>query len=260
MVAGDRVLYGYSYPPLLLLLALPGQILAGDLRYSHLLALTIAGALIACARPGPHRFSGGDAAPVRAAYLFRAGAELDGLFRCHDSGAAGFLRLSLGTRLPGRCSDFPRSQTSTSCSPCRCSGSCDRSSCALRVQGHPRHCRGDGSLLDVTARLVGFPAFWRDLIVIQFQLPFRMDSLSFSAALAHLTGVKLPSLVGFLAAGAATVVALRRCPVSPAGFSLGVSWVYFAFLRHQPSGFCDYYFFILGALCISLGAWRSAST
>src|SRR4029453_1796557 len=36
LTAGGRVLFGYIYPPINLLLALPGHLLAGDHRYSHL--------------------------------------------------------------------------------------------------------------------------------------------------------------------------------------------------------------------------------
>ena len=49
--AGDRLLFGYPYPPLSLLLILPGHLL-GDFRFSHLVATTAAGALIAAVQPG----------------------------------------------------------------------------------------------------------------------------------------------------------------------------------------------------------------
>ena len=258
MVAGDRVLYGYSYPPLLLLLALPGQILAGDLRYSHLMALTIAGALIACARPGRVGFL--------AATLFLFAPRT--YFVLEQSWTDCFVVTILALLVFCACR-WPRAF------PVVLGlflGAKQYIVLALPLLWllRPQLIRPPGfkvtlaiavstaAVLTLPLALWDFSAFWRDLIVIQFQLPFRMDSLSFSAALAHLTGIKLPSLVGFLAAGAATVVALRRCPVSPAGFAVGVSWVYFAFFAINRQAFCNYYFFILGALCISLGAWRSA--
>jgi hypothetical protein len=49
--SGDRLLFGFPYPPLSLLMVLPGELL-GDFRLSHLLATTLAGALIAASRPG----------------------------------------------------------------------------------------------------------------------------------------------------------------------------------------------------------------
>lgn len=52
LTANGRALFGYIYPPINLLLALPGHLLAGDHRYSHLVAMTLTGALFAYMRPG----------------------------------------------------------------------------------------------------------------------------------------------------------------------------------------------------------------
>jgi hypothetical protein len=259
MVSGDRVLYGYSYPPLLLLLALPGQVLAGDLRYSHLLALTIAGGLIAYARPGR---VGSLAA---ALFLFAPRT----YFVLEQSWTDCFVVMVLALLVFCAC----RWQRGFPVVLGLFLGAKQYIVLALPLLWllRPQLTRSPGlkvilSIAVMTAAVVTLPlalwdfsAFWRDLIVIQFQLPFRMDSLSFSAALARLTGIKLPSLVGFLAAGAAMVVALRRCPVSPSGFALGLTWVYFAFFAFNRQAFCNYYFLILGALCISLGARRPGS-
>ncbi|HZH02474.1 MAG TPA: hypothetical protein VEY30_01740, partial [Myxococcaceae bacterium] len=51
-----RLQFGYLYPPLSLLLALPGHLFFGDYRYSQLGANALAGLLMATARPG--RWSG----------------------------------------------------------------------------------------------------------------------------------------------------------------------------------------------------------
>ena len=48
---GGRLQFGYPYPPLPLLMALPGHLL-GDFRLAQLAAMTLAGALIAYTRPG----------------------------------------------------------------------------------------------------------------------------------------------------------------------------------------------------------------
>jgi hypothetical protein len=48
----QRINVGFPYPPLSLLLAIPGQALFGDYRYSQLTAMVIAGALMAYSRPG----------------------------------------------------------------------------------------------------------------------------------------------------------------------------------------------------------------
>ena len=46
-----RVDFGFPYPPTTLLLSAPGQLLFGDYRYAHVVAVAAAGALIAFARP-----------------------------------------------------------------------------------------------------------------------------------------------------------------------------------------------------------------
>ena len=43
---------GFPYPPLSLLLTMPGYLLGGDVRYSHLAAMGLSAGLIAAARPG----------------------------------------------------------------------------------------------------------------------------------------------------------------------------------------------------------------
>ena len=52
MSVNGHLMFGYPYPPLTLLMAIPGQILGGDYRYSQLFAMTATGALMAYARPG----------------------------------------------------------------------------------------------------------------------------------------------------------------------------------------------------------------
>src|SRR5439155_26001083 len=51
LVSGGRVQFGYPYPPLTLLLAVPGHVVAGDYRYSELAALVAAAGLIGYMRP-----------------------------------------------------------------------------------------------------------------------------------------------------------------------------------------------------------------
>jgi hypothetical protein len=52
-----RLRFGYPYMPLTLLMSLPGYLVAGDVRYSHLAAMVAAAALIAYARPSRLSFA-----------------------------------------------------------------------------------------------------------------------------------------------------------------------------------------------------------
>jgi len=100
------------------------------------------------------------------------------------------------------------------------------------------------------------PAFVHDIVTLQAQQPFRNDALTFLAAFAYLTGVRLPSSLAFLAAILAMVVAWRRCPRTPSGFALAVAFVFFAFFAFNKQAFCNYYSFVVGALCVALGSWQ----
>jgi len=100
------------------------------------------------------------------------------------------------------------------------------------------------------------PAFIHDVVALQVHQPFRTDALSFLAAFAYVTGGRLPSACGFVAAAAASLLAWRRCPRTPAGFAAAIAFVFFAFFAFNKQAFCNYYSFVVGTLCIALGAWR----
>ena len=53
-IVGNRVAFGYPYPPLSLFLAVPGQVIANDYRYAELVALLLGAALIGYVRPSLH--------------------------------------------------------------------------------------------------------------------------------------------------------------------------------------------------------------
>jgi hypothetical protein len=97
-------------------------------------------------------------------------------------------------------------------------------------------------------------AFVRSVVTLQFHQPFRSDALSFLVPLAARTGAAPPTWIAFAAALAVTVVALRRAPRSPAGFALAVGAVFFAFFAFNKQAFCNYYHFVIGALCCALAA------
>jgi hypothetical protein len=46
-------MFGAPYPPLSLLLSSVAEVIAGDVRFAQLIAMTVAGALMASTRPGP---------------------------------------------------------------------------------------------------------------------------------------------------------------------------------------------------------------
>ena len=63
--------------------------------------------------------------------------------------------------------------------------------------------------------------------------------------------------MAFLAAGLAVGLALWRLPRTPAGFSAAIATTFFAFFLFNKQAFCNYYFFVVGALCVTVAAWRA---
>jgi hypothetical protein len=263
MTVGGRLQFGFPYPPLSLLLAIPGEVFGGDFRYSQLIAMTTAGLLIACARGGriglwaaalylfaPRSFfvlEQGWTEPYLVLLLalvafcacrFRSGLGIAlGLFLASKQ----YLILAVPL--------LPLLQ-----SPARDRDSLRRFAFTVVVPA-----AAVAAVVTIPFALWNIPAFVHDVVTLQVQQPFRQDALTFLAAFAYLTGVQLPSILAFVAAIVATVVAWRHCPRTPSGFISAVAFVFFAFFAFNKQAFCNYYTFIVGALCVALGAWQPRS-
>ena len=59
----------------------------------------------------------------------------------------------------------------------------------------------------------------------------------------------MPVWLGFALALAMVVLVLLRAPRTPAGFAAGVGLTMLAFFSVNKQAFCNYYFFVAGALC-----------
>jgi hypothetical protein len=100
-------------------------------------------------------------------------------------------------------------------------------------------------------------AFWTSVVTLQFHQPFRTDALSILSWWAGRGHDQPPSLVAFLAAGLASGLALWRLPRTPAGFSAAIATTFFAFFVFNKQAFANYYFFVIGALYVTVAAWRA---
>jgi hypothetical protein len=99
--------------------------------------------------------------------------------------------------------------------------------------------------------------FWRSVVTLQFDQPFRPDALTYLAWGAVNTGEQFAAVLAFSAAAVAAAVSLWRVPKTPAGFSAAVATTFLAFFAFNKQAFCNYYFFVIGALAVALAAWRS---
>jgi hypothetical protein len=246
-----RLRFGYPYFPLSLLLAMPGQLLAGDHRYAQLVALELAAVLMAFTRPNGFG--------AIAAVLFLTTPRI--FFVLEQSWTEPFVVFGLAALVYVAVRN-PRvvpwlfgvfvglKQYLVLAIPS-----------ALLLM---RDRRKIGAWL-IRAAIVGAAsmlpfilwnprAFWKSVVVLQFHQPFRLDALSY---LAWWTAGGHPppsAAVSFVAASIAIAISLWRLPRTPAGFASAVALTLFLFFAFNKQAFCNYYFAVIGAFAVALAA------
>jgi hypothetical protein len=63
-------------------------------------------------------------------------------------------------------------------------------------------------------------------------------------------------VVPFVVVAVASAVAVWRLPRTPAGFGAATALTFLAFFAFNKQAFCNYYFFVVGALAVTLAAWQ----
>lgn len=251
---GGRLTFGFPYPPLSLLLAFPGHLLGGDYRYSQLCALTLSGTFMTYARPGRVGLV------AAATFLFTPRV----FFVLEQGWTEPFVVLLLSAVVFCACRAprllpyalglfFVVKQYLVFAIPV-----------GLLFFPKPfrwREVRGIVLRTTTVALAVSLPliawnvsAFVRDVVTIHIHQPFRQDSLSYLAWLARYGGAHPPTALAFAAALAGVALGLWRAARSPAGFAATVALVYLGFFAFNKQAFCNYYFFVLGALCCAIAA------
>jgi uncharacterized membrane protein len=251
MTDGSYTTFGFIYPPLSLLLALPGHLL-GDFRFSQLGAVTAAATLMALA--GPRGWG------LPAAVLFLLTPRV---FYVVEMGWTEPFVVLLLAAVVLAAKRFPRALAPSLglllavkqylvlvalLAP-------------LLTKGRARPALGLLARAALVACLPTLPfilwdprALFHDLVTVQLQNPFRPDALSFAAWLARQAGGSPSAAWAPLAAAAAAAFALWRAPRDAAGFAASVALVFFAFFAFNKQAFCNYYFFMVGALCSAVAA------
>jgi hypothetical protein len=251
-VAGDRVLFGYPYPPPNLLLAAPGQMLFGDYRYAELTALVAAAALIgwmgtsvlsklaaALLLTTPRIFfvlEQGWTEPIALFMLALAGYCMvrRSRFAPWATGLLIVTKQYLGLALPSMVR-FGRAQ------PDGATSFLWRAAAA-------------GLVVTLPFAAWNLTAFVDTVVLLQTREPFRADSLSY-LSWAVRQGWPAGSYVWAIAAALiALAVAMWRTPNTPAGFCASLALATFATFAFGSKAFCNYYFFVIGAICCTLGA------
>jgi hypothetical protein len=267
--AGDRLLFGFPYPPLSLLLVLPGQSL-GDFRISHLLATTLAGALIAAARPGRV------ATAAAALFLFTP----RGLFVLEAGWTEPLAVLLLAMVVFFACREksflFESRLNEGGGDGSSIWGLVISLALLLVVKQYmiliaplgvwllwPQRARMLRQILVaiVIAMCVTVPmalwhlrAFMWSVVLLQFHQPVRPDALSFLPRLIELTRIPGATALPFLVVLAMMVWSILRLPRNPAAFAAATALMFLLFFAFNKQAFCNYYFLVIGGLCCAVAA------
>jgi hypothetical protein len=255
LVVGGQVQFGFPYPPLALLMALPAYALGADVRYAELLALLAGAAWIgSCAR--------GRVAPLAAAAILFTPRTF---FVLEQAWTEAFVICWAGLTV------FAALRSSRARILLRPIGLGllvavkQHLAIALLLCGWLRR-REEGPRATAklalvacgiaAATIVPFAAWdpagvWRSVVILQLREPFRLDSLSLLSYFARQGWQPTPAAllalpVAALAAGLA--LAWWRLPRTPAGFALGLGTTFLLLFLSSKKAFCNYYFLVIALL------------
>jgi hypothetical protein len=254
-VANGRVLHGYAYPPLTLLLGCGSQIVLGDFRHGNLLAMAGAALLVGLLRRGSF-------APLSAmlflstpvAFFFVENGWMDpiamlllALVLFASVRKVRILPYAVGLFLVSKQYAIVVAPMALLLGPRPRLGPAGRRFAAKALV--------TGGLASLPLALWNLPAFWRSTIQVQIDKPFRYDSLNFAALWYRWThGVPPPTRLAFAALAGATIGLLPRLSRDAAGFALGLALALSSYWAFASGAFCNYYVFIVFTLCGAIAA------
>jgi hypothetical protein len=252
MIVDGRLQFGFVYPPLSLFLSTLGHWAGGDVRYAQLGAMTLAALCMATVRRGP-------LGPLAAAlFLFTP----RNLFVLEQSWTEPFVVLFLAVtvwcavrapRLAPYALGLFLAVKQYAVLALPIAWLLTRSLAGFRALA----VRAVVVAAAVTLPLALFdvPGFLRAVVTLQFSQPFRPEALSYLGLLAGPGGAPpFGTGVAFAVAAAVGALALWRLPRTPAGYALGVAALFLAFFVLNKQAFANYYFFVIGALCVAVAA------
>lgn len=252
-VFGQRVMIAYPYPPPSLLLAIPGHVLLGDYRYSELALLVIGAALIGYARRG--------LVPKLAAALLLTTPRIWFVIEQGWTEPIAIFLLALAVFLLIRQSIPAALVTGVLLVSKQYLGFAGLAA-VRQVFMRTRSWRWSAMAGVGAAAVVILPfyfwhenAFMRNVVWLQTLEPFRPDSLSllsWAARNGYGNGSYVWAVGAAVAMAVLTLVTTRN---TPSGFASAVALTTFAMFVFGSKAFCNYYFFVIGALCCAIAAW-----
>jgi hypothetical protein len=256
---GDRLKFGFPYPPLSLLMAMPGYAIAGDYRYAALAAVAIAVVLIGFA--GRREIGLGAAllvlfAPLTQYVLYWGWTEP---FLVLTFVAVVFLAVRTAETTPIALGLLIATKQYA---PLLLPPAVVLLQSVRNCVGWPRMTLIP--LAAATATALPFlvsdvESFLYSTVTVHKVAPFRMDSLSIPAVLVKAgqelgyTGVpELPAWVGFAFAAGVLGLTLLRAARTPAAFCGASAMVFLVFFLFAKMAFLNYYFAVFAILACGL--------
>jgi hypothetical protein len=260
LVANGRVLFGYDYLPVNLLMAAPAY-LWGDFRYSLVVANALSAVLLATLWPhaqGPKTHGGDLRLAFAALFLFTPRALLVLENGWTEPYAVLFLLatlwccvrrpqlvpFALGLLLASKQYVVLLMASAYHLPQMQQMGRDARQQWAFWCR-----CLGTCAVVTVPFVLWSPAAFWHSVVAVPFSHPFRDDALNFLAWYKQSYGVLLPTALGFIACALASALAVWRVPRSAAGFAYSFGVVFLFFVAFNRQAFCNYYFLVIAAFC-----------
>jgi hypothetical protein len=249
IVRRGEVQFGYPYPPLSLMLALPGQILAGDYRYAELVAFMIGVACIGYLRAGilPKLAAALLLTTPRVFFVLEQGwTEPSVVMMLALTVFCLVRRPALAPWVGGLFVATKQYLIVAAILLARASRTFDR----------PARFLGTVTAA-AAATIVPFAlwhphAFFESVVRLQTREPFRFDALSYLNFIAR-SGLKSESLAWSIAASAIALgIGCMRTPNTSAGLAVSLALASFAAFAFGPKAFCNYFFFVIAALCCAL--------
>jgi hypothetical protein len=254
VLAGDRVTFGFPYPPLSLLLAVPGYLVAGDFRFGAAAAMSMTALLIAFARS--------TRAAAGAAFVFLLAPPVWTVVYNGWSEAFVVPLVALTVYLAVRQSRLvPVSLglligAKQYLAPLLLVGSL-----LLRRPGSRQAMLSLIVTSSAVALLTTLPfllwhpeSFIYSTVTFHGLQPFRTDALSWPSLAVRHGLPEAPSWFGFAGGGAMLAAVLWKAPRTPAGFSAGCALVLLLFFLLGKQAFVNYYLVVLCALASAIAA------
>jgi hypothetical protein len=257
LMQDDVVTIGNPYPPLSIYISLPGYLIGGDIRYSHLLAFVLSGALIAFLHPGR--------GSKLAAYVLLFSPR--SLYIIEQSWTEPIVILLLAAVVSSAVHRprwlsvlaglfFASKQYLLFVFP-------------LMLLIHPlrppisqwfrRYVEIALVAIAVTAPLAlwNLPAFLWNVGEMQWHQIFRLDALSYLAVYARVFEAQPSQWIPFVALAFAYFLVWKFLPRTPTGFAAAISLCLFMFFAFSKQAFCNYYFLVIGSICCAWSALQS---